>query len=335
VNFVLAHMYHMQYFVPLIEEGNRRGLKSNIFVMHDPAGFKSETHFGMHPCTPANVRLVSELAESLGATLTYAADHRNIRGLTFFGERRSISDVPKADGRTHVVLTRLGDFHHQEGYPYYARKVDRVVMMNRFYACRYGYDNFPNIYGACSKYDYTPKRRDGDYALVFFPNAIHGSYSDRDLLSVYRAIRGMGLSVVVKSRRKMPASSHLRGDEYVEDGGQWPPQSLDLIAGARFVVMFDSSTSEECVMLGVPFVSFHVVGYWQDMYPGRYVFEYDFSDHCDLRGVAVDGVARMIEGVCKPGSRDQFARARGRLFCQNDGANSSRILDATGANACG
>jgi len=34
INFVLAHMYHLKYFIPLILEANKMGITSNMYTFH-------------------------------------------------------------------------------------------------------------------------------------------------------------------------------------------------------------------------------------------------------------------------------------------------------------
>ena len=33
-NFLLREMTHLRYFIPIVEEGNARGVKSNFYITH-------------------------------------------------------------------------------------------------------------------------------------------------------------------------------------------------------------------------------------------------------------------------------------------------------------
>ena len=49
MNFVLGHMYHLKYFMPLIIEGNKRGVKSNIFTFLADKDFERGSKSYAHP----------------------------------------------------------------------------------------------------------------------------------------------------------------------------------------------------------------------------------------------------------------------------------------------
>ena len=115
INFVLAHMYHLKYFIPLVIEGNKRGIKSTFYNFYNEGEYKKvmveEKNNALYVGhTYLHYEYLEGLADKFGFDFKVVNNSNELEGVTFLGEKRGLNHVEKNNKTYKVVLTVLLDF---------------------------------------------------------------------------------------------------------------------------------------------------------------------------------------------------------------------------------
>lgn len=315
LRFILDQMAALRYYIPLIKEGNRLGLKSQLHVYktqkyHNPASHK---------------HLLEEMAFDHGFVVNYRRKIEDKDSIVFSIEGVNIDNISSC--QKSVAITSMRDFTVH--YDHYIDDVDHVCMPSEFFAQYFKKESPKNLYFGSPKYDVVidpdsvrRRYRVGEKnALVIFPRV---KYLNGKLFTVlqraYESLHQMGYSIIVKTRGKDPIQSGMknhelyRGDTYVEDFSWYPHSTMELMSVSDFVVNFDSTASKECVMMDVPFINFCVKS------SRRFDFLYDYDYVINLAVSAdVEKIKRSIEKIMSTDLKGSFQESREKhLFEKGD-----------------
>lgn len=330
INFIIANMVHVKYFFPLTIVANRRDIKSKYWLFWDWKPVDEEKTWGQHPGT--HIEFLQCAADTIGFELNVCSNDTDISGVTFFGERRGITNLsPRRRAQTkRVVLTCMLDFKIKEYYDFYISRVDNVVFPSRWLAEKYEKTNDKNLYLGSPKYDmeYNAEEirkkygihTDKKVILIFLPNDV--VRKPHDPAKIVRMCHDAGYYVIAKTRHFY--QNEREGiDLVVGNRDWWPDPSLELISACDAVVMFNTHANKECVMLNKPFVNFNIT---TRNYPFPVFYQYPFCKEL-LMSISKEELKGMLDGLIDNEFLPEFEKARETYLFQ-PGMSSSQILDA-------
>lgn len=289
MNFIISRINYLPYYVPLVIEGNERGIKSNFFL------YSSEKKF-ISPYEPSHMKELQLLAKEHNIQLYDISNIRSFPGITFFCEGDIVGKEDKSKPSpnfinmtpNHIKVSIVCNYEYVMFYRYYIDNVDHVILPHKFWEGYYqshGIVSPKNLYLGSPKYDMkyfkmsmSPEQRkdylgkkygldmNNKHVLIVYPKDPKKHHkkdtlypSQPILLQIYEGIRKCGFKVIVKNRKqdtiKDPA---LKGDYYFEDIDHYPCNSMELIEASHIVIFFSSSINEECVALKKPYIDFKV-----------------------------------------------------------------------------
>ena len=317
MNFILEGMTFLRYFVPLIIEGNKRGVSSKVFwcksrKYHNPAKF---------------IDVLKRCASEFDFQLKHIDEINKYPDITFLVEGCGLKYVNY--NQKKIVLTSMRDFSVH--YSKYIDKVDHVVFPSKYLADHYGTLSEKNLYLGSPKYDVKfnkdficdkygiPKSK---VALMLLPRF---SYLDanqkKKALGIYSYLKRLGYFIVVKSRAKHPAPNKWKGDRYFEDFSWFPHTTMELIYVSDIVINFDSTAIKECLMLDTPMVNFRN--------KPKTFFGFMYNEPCiaSLKlNVNFVQFKSVVKELVDANLKDEFYHQR-EVFLFKPGEVSSRILE--------
>ena len=327
-------MYHLKYFIPLVIEASKRGIKSTFYNFHVDSEYqkvivddKNNPSYNSHPYR--HYDHIRELGDKFGFEFKVVKSGFNMEGITFLGEKRGLNHIENNDKTYKVVLTVLLDFT-PEWYDGYIGKVDKVIFASKFLAERYGKINNKNLYLGSPKYDVEiDKNKVKDkYNITTDKNALIIFPETHDLAAIkfanyYDYLRRMGYFVIVKGRDGWKPPQNLMGDKYIGWETWYPHPTMELLKISDVVVNFDSGTSKECVMLNVPFINFRIL---KAFVPFDFLQNYDYCKNLNLN-VDFNEFSNSVGYLVDSDLSEEFKRARdNHLF--EAGQSASRIMEA-------
>jgi hypothetical protein len=274
INFIVGAVSWVPYFIPLVIEGNKRGICSYFFIRQNPKDYAN-------PFTNTHRLQIQKVADIYKIKLMDIKNVINYPGLTFLMEGDisgcGIKDYMSSGllllNSTHIKVsfTFNADFIWQ--YKRYIKIVDYCVFPGKIYAEVYSKLSPKNLYLGSPKFD-IPLDKDiilkkyklspkPNYLLFFYPKKkwISSSPKLKDvhikMKSLTDYFRKMGFRIIIKSREKDRVTKTI-GDHYFEENELFPISSLELLHISKLAVFFSSASIEECVMTSTPFIDFKV-----------------------------------------------------------------------------
>ena len=260
LNFLLREMTHLRYFIPIVKEGNARGIKSNFCLVPS----------NKYNCPTKHGGNCKQIMEEYNIDM-FTGDANDIEGFWFVNESSGLDitkEVAKAGKSSIVVTTYQTDF--TQCYPKYKDIANYIVMPSENIAKYYGLEGDKNLYVGIPKYDTILnkeeilKKYDLDSnkkkVLIMWPKTRDLAKFPIDIISNFQQL---GWQVLVKARAKDPISEKTRkslienGHRYFYDGW-FPHTSQELLEVSDLVVNCGSTTIEECVMHEVPLINFDI-----------------------------------------------------------------------------
>lgn len=240
--------------MPLIIEGNKRGVISKIFIRKN-AKYNN----------PYKYRdVLGNFAKLYGFYIYDLSEVNAHPQLTFLVEGCGIEAIQYSNKK--ICLVYMTDFRHL--YEKYIHKVDHVIFPSLKYAEFHNTLSSKNLYLGSPKYDLKFNKKqilekysltDNKKCVILYPRK-----KDMHLINlktIYEEIRSHGYELLVKTRGKDPVSSGIhRGDRYFVDESWFPHTSMELMYISDFVVNFDSTSIEEGIMLSKPILNFNIKG---------------------------------------------------------------------------
>jgi hypothetical protein len=152
VNFVMANMLHVKYFIPIVIAGNKMGVKSKWFLFWPESKAAPHEPSNQHPGD--HVDELKRLAQQYKFEIIRCNDDRDIHGLTIFGERRGINNLRRGSPDIRkVALTCMLDFTGYNMFKWYEPQVEHIIFINKTLAYKYGCVSSKNRYFGSPKYD--------------------------------------------------------------------------------------------------------------------------------------------------------------------------------------
>jgi len=270
MNFIASELTFLKFFIPIIEEGNRRGIKSKVFVSRS----------GKYSCPllQKNSDQLKKISEQFCFETEELAKDSLDDSPCFLVEGVHRNFCKKS--RKIISLCCSTDFTAL--FDSYVNEVDHIVMNSKFVAERYKKVSEKNVYLGSPKFDLKVSRQEVEKkynligskrAIVFYPRSRDLSKSpvEKCILSLQR----MGFEVILKSRGKDPISEHHSSlaNLSLYDSSWYPPTSLELIVASDIVINYSSSVIEETTFYEKPMINFHVKPFVK---PLDFLYEYDF-----------------------------------------------------------
>jgi hypothetical protein len=256
-------MTALRYFIPLIIEGNSRGIKSRIFVL--PCGkYNCPSHF---------VKDINELSKKYNIDLHPFEEIRNYSGIMFFVESACMKNVTAiTDPQLYkkVILTYMINYSLE--YEKYIKEATYVVFPSKFMESSYKlelldkekhiclgspkYDISFNKEEIYKKYNIDARSPQPKIAFIIMPKA--RDFTSINFKILFEVFDELGYETVTKTRGKDPFSKEFHGNYHFVDYSWYPHDSMDLMYISDLVVNFGSTAIKECVMLKKPIINFDI-----------------------------------------------------------------------------
>lgn len=286
INFIISRINYLPYYMPLVMEGNQRGIKSNFFLVNSGKKFVS-------PYQEDHMKELQTLAKEHNIKLYDITKIGKFPAITFFCE----GDIVGKDDKNkpspsfkhmtsqHIKVSIVCNYEYVMFYKNYINNVDYCILPHKYWEGYYQLISPKNLYLGSPKYDMKYYNRFDDtidrndyltakygldlskkYILVIFPKDPKKHHkketlypNKKVLLDIYSAIRDMGYKVIVKNRKQDTLKdAELKGDYYYEDIDHHPCNSMELIEISHMVIFFSSSINEECVAMKTPYIDLKV-----------------------------------------------------------------------------
>ncbi len=336
LNFLLREMTHLRYFVPIIQEGNRRGLKSKLRIIPSnkyncPLMFSELVN---KVCKENNIEITEDMPE-------------DFEGAFFCNENSGLDWTKrvKSEGRCKVVVTTYQtDFI--ACYKDYVDFADHILMPSKNIAKYYNRISDKNLYVGIPKYDVEIDKNEviekygldpnKKKVLILWPKSRDLHRFPIDIISNFN---DLGWQVLVKARAKDPISKSTRealsahGHKYFYD--EWVPHtSQELLEVSDLVINSGSTVIEECVMHEVPLINFDIK---PEVRHGRkqeyrvthsYLYDYDFC--INLKGLdsafSTTKLSTMINTLLQKDLTSSFNKCRAD-WLYNHKNSCKKLLD--------
>ena len=325
VNFILAEMTFLRYFIPLIIEGNNRGLESTIFYL--PCN--------KYTCPRRHYDILVNLSSE------YKFDIKNIDQIN---ENSGLMFMIEGVGRGYcdnrykkISLTYMTDFVGM--YAAYVHEVDYVIFPSEFMASLRSEISVSekDLYLGSPKYDISfdseeiyKKYNINDNKILLYnkKKAFVILPRQRDMLNVdfkilYDSLRELDFSIITKTRGKDPFSqSHIRGNYHFMDFSWYPHDSMELMHASDLVINFSSTAIKECVLLKKPLVNFHIKPFKK---PLDFLYDYKYCENFEAQ-YDIDKFKESVQFLTSADLDSEFDMSiKNHLF--EKGNVSKKILD--------
>ena len=259
LNFLLREMTHLRYFIPIVKEGNKRGLQSLFYVI---PSYK-------YNCPEKHALVLNSVGQKHNIIFKKGQEITSASGIIFTSEESGIGLIKKNKKAKKVTMTYQTDF--TASYKNYVDHVDHIMMPSEEVAKFYNLESEKNLYVGSPKYDITINKSkvmdlyglpESKKVLIILPKQRDAHAVNLNPLCV--AMKKMGYTLIFKARAKDSLSSEEQsmisknGDFYFEDVSWYPHTTQQLLEVSDFVVNFGSTTIEECIMHNVPLINFDI-----------------------------------------------------------------------------
>jgi len=324
--------------MPLVIEGNKHGIKSKFFTFYIEKDFERCKKLDSHPYKHLN--FLKKMSVDFDFDFELCDNDKEIEGMTFFGERRGLSNMSKKSNTKKIVLVNLRDFVADGWYDYYVKIVDNVIFPNKFFAEYYKKVSDKNLYLGSPKYDVEFNKSEiktkynikgNKNALVMFPTGGQKLYKKVKIDIVYDVLRKLGYNIIVKSKKRWPCPECLKGDIHLDDSQWFPHPTLELIKISDIVINYCSSTVKECVMLNTPFINFWTK---EKRTPFRFLYNYDYCENIKDFGISSGELEDKVKRLTNENLISEFEKSRKNYLFEREGV-STRIFAELGIASIG
>ena len=332
LNFILMEMTHLRYWMPLVIEGNKRGLQSTFYVGAS----------GKYNCPMRNAGLLQQISKEFNIVVEPIVDVASATGIMFSNEKTGINHLKSSHNCKKIVCTYQTDF--TESYEIYEGKADHILMPSEFCANFYDTKSDKNLYLGIPKYDVELNEEEvltkyslppNKKALVIWPKT--RDFQKSNVPRVANMLANLGFTILIKTRGKDPLKPHaiaqIRDHHgfYFEDDSWYPHTTQELLTVSEIAINFGSTTIEEFVMHNVPCVNFDVKPAIRHGYRHKhrvthdYLYDYDYCKQLkpDFSEQEFDEAVKYLTST---DLTEEFKKARqNHLFDHKD--SCKRILD--------
>ena len=349
INFALNQLTSLRYFVPIISEAHKRGIKSHIFI-------EASNKYNC-PSKPKNWDQIIDVARKYNAQTHNIAEAVDYDGIFFFVENQGMSSIEKGKNKKFVVLTFAINFTTGQKRYEYIEKADHILMPSKFFADYYETNYEKNLFLGSPKFDVVLEfdkiidkynlSRHSKKALVVFPK--RRDVKKINMERIYTALKEQGYDILVKTRGKDPIANYntievgivgktqpiklsLRGDHYFEDESWHPHTTMELIHVSDLIINFGSCAIEEIVMANKPVIDFHVksasdpLGNTEDSVGYAPLYEYDYATRLKADSTKSE-IMDAIKHLTTNDFTSEFKKAQEECLTSTDFNSSKAILD--------
>ena len=286
IYFLLGEMTHLRYFIPLVEENNKRKISSCFLVFFS----------GKYNCPSIHKSELNNTCAQYNIKKTPAGEFRE-KNKTIVCVEKACSVAVEAQGipreNDFYVLAAMFDYVHN--YDLYSKYAKNIIFPSQWFldCCRSfigdgrieptswseekirssknvflgspKYDVKLDREKIINKYNLTNKRK----VLFLFPAVSQQSgmwttkedrgLSEKQINDVYGIIRSLGFEVLVKSRIKHPITKNCSGDRDFYDESWFPHTTMELMEVSDLAIMVDSTSIKECVLQKIPFINIGLI----------------------------------------------------------------------------
>jgi len=292
MNFILCEMTYLRYYIPLIIEGNRRGVSSKVYVTWNWSN--------KYNSPDKNKKSLLELQRLHKFEIIDISEwNKNTNRLTFFVEGVGLYSGPKITKNSKndkfVCIAVMADY--QKLYSSYVDLCDYVIFPNKIFAEEFNTLSEKNLYLGSPKYDVElPEVQDRKRLRAVVVHPADSVFSG-NISTVHKVLRDAGFEIFVKTRGKdkTPENS-LKGDQYFGDESWFPHTTMELISNSDLVVCWDSGVRKEAVMLEKPILNFNSLGSSR-VFKFLHGYDYcvDFDKNENNQQKILEGVLNLIE----------------------------------------
>jgi len=327
INFIVCEMTFLRYFIPLVIEGNKRGIKSIFFVGR--TGKYNSPHKHQESLNNLSKKYDFELRD-----ISKLEDN----GMPFFLIEGVRSNLLSGFKGKKYSLTYMTDFTSHHGR--YVDMVDHVILPSQFMAEYHQVVSQKNLYlgspkydvsfnneEICKKYNLNLNKRK---AFVILPRArdihnmaVSAGGPSKTIVKIYESLRNMGLDIVTKTRGKdiYDRRAYICGDHHFVDFSWYPHDSMELMHVSDLIINFSSTAIKECVLLKRPLINFHIKPFKR---PLDILYNYDYCIEMSNNFVS-NKIEDAANFLLKTDLDDSFNKSiENHLFTGN---SSKRILD--------
>jgi len=313
MNFLVWEMTYLRYFIPLILEGNKRGIRSKVFVDYSCHKYNSPKN---------NKDKLVALSQEYAFDLLPIEDASECTGVTFVIEGILREYCKKS---TCVSIPYGTDFVSL--WSKYINEVDHVIMPTEFIAQRYDRVSDKNLYLGSPKFDVVLDKdiildkyrlENNKKALIAFPRLKY--FSNLNINAIYSVLHSLGYEVLVKTRGKDPVPVEYRGDKYYEDYSWHPHTTMELLEVSDILINFDSATIKEAVYSKKPVINFRV----KPHLPYDFLYEYPFCYSRKASEITRENLIGQLQLLTDTDYSIYYKEAFNKISCEN---SSKKILD--------
>jgi len=282
INFIFREMTSLKYFLPIVQEGNRRGIQSTFYI----------EFCKKYNCPSRYVEYLSKVCQDNEITVKEIDKAHKAEGPTFYCEDSGIGCQNSNYVGKKISLTYQNDFFNESGdttryHEYHLKYFDHIIFPSEFFANFHNCISDKNLYLGCPKYDVKIDRKqviekyntpEKNNCLVIFPKP--RDLGRIDLPKILGWISSLGYNPIVKNREKdrIPGVENL--NYYFEDLSWYPHTTMELLEISDFMVNFGSTTVKEAVMSRVPLINFPIKPH-EKIKTLPFFYEYDYCKTLD------------------------------------------------------
>ncbi len=326
-------MTHLRYWMPLVIEGNKRGIQSNFYV--GPSN--------KYNCPVRYQKMVTEICKQYNINLLQINQIRDSSGLLFSCESRGLELLNNVNNCKKIISTYQTDFVLK--YEGYIKKVDHVLMPSKFSAEYYNKVSSKNLCFGIPKFDVVLQKdiilkkynlSKDKKVLIIWPKG--RDEPKVDMGKIMDAITKAGYMPLAKTRGKDPFDEKRKqqitnkGGFYFGDDSWFPHTTQELLEISDVAINFGSTAIEECVMSEVPLINFDIKPAVRHAIPGKrpmgheYLYKYEYCKQLEP-SATVKEMANAITTLAAASLTDVFKQSKKMHLFENDKI-CKNILDA-------
>ena len=264
-------MTFLRYFLPLIIEGNKRGLSSTVIML--PSRKYNCPYISQH------TDQLKLLSEKYNFTLCNYGEENKNKEVVFLVE--GVSKEKVSNKSKTISLCFSTDF--TLGYERYINDVDHVVIVSKYVSEYYKKHSEKNLYLGSPKFDCVLdddeilKKYTLDLirkkAIIFYPRTRDLGLCQLERISSY--LKELDYQIIIKSRGKDPIQQNHKhlAEKCLYDFSWFPHTSLELIKVSDLIINFSSSVIEETTSYKKPMINFHIKPFTK---PFEFLYDYSF-----------------------------------------------------------
>lgn len=268
LNFIFSSITFLQSYIPLVIEGNRRGIQSKFFIRKNKKLYADPLY---------HQKFYEKLLSKYNVKIFQLKDITKCSGIVFMvdGDIYGPSDTHFKESilksnllnKNHIKISIPENFNYYTIYHKFYKLVDYMLFPNTIFTDYYNFKGNNHIYIGVPKYDINFNKikiyqkyelhSQNKYILIFYPRFDRGNKRYRHFNQFYNNIidvfRELGYKIIVKNREKLDNNNN-NADYMIYDKTYYPNVSMELLEIVSFAVFFGSSVIEEVVMAKVPFL---------------------------------------------------------------------------------